>query len=610
MTAMQPMRILCVEDNPVNWRLVQRLLTQAGYEMHWAEEGLRGYELALELKPALVLLDINLPGLSGFEVATKLRQNPDLAGMPIVALTAKTLKSDRETALVAGCDGFISKPIDPFQFVGQVEAYLQGQRDKVEQGREGLALRQFSQQVVDHLESQLKEAQEANRKLTEAQDALERRNRSLSRLLALSQSIVSMHSAGGLLDRILGQVQAEFGALKVCGYRFHSEGGFWEGLQWNGSAFETAPPIHSQHPFISKLPKGPADPAYFGEKLVHSPFWEEGLGAGFWTQPSASVLLLLPHRQKEGVLWGFWTLSREASKPFLAYEVELVALHAGIAQVSLENAELIANLNESSRALAASYDHLESAYSDLQNAQMALSQRERQALLGDLFLKMAQRLQVPVASLHKQSLTFDRLLEPMDSASHTRLWREETPKAVAEVREAVSKIDAFLKALNRRASKQVVATPEWVDLHDLVQQEIELLEAEGILSQGLSINLDLKASLPLIFGVYDDFAETFSRLVQQALSGPTPSASLGVRSWNEEEMFTLEIQDQGGPIPADELAKAFEPFQRLNEAAGGEVRMPVEGLTACNQFMSAYHGLLELRNEGSGLVSRLRLPLR
>ncbi len=609
MNASQPMRILCVEDNPVNWRLVQRLLTQAGYEMHWAEEGLRGYEMAVGLKPALVLLDINLPGLSGFEVATKLRQNPDLAGMPIVALTAKTLKSDRETALVAGCDGFISKPIDPFQFVGQVEAYLQGQRDKVEQGREGLALRQFNQQVVDHLETQLKEAQEANRKLTEAQDALERRNRSLSRLLALSQGIVSMHETGGLLERILGQVQSEFGALKLCGYRYHPEGGFWEGLQWTGSGFEAAPTMHSQHPFITRLPKGPSDPAHFGDKLVHSPFWEEGLGAGFWTQPSSAVLLLLPHRQKEGVLWGFWTLCRESSKPFLAYEVELVVLHAGMAQVSLENAELIANLNESSRALAMSYDRLESAYSDLQNAQMALSQRERQALLGDLFLKMAQRLQVPVASLHKQSLTFDRLLEPMDAATHNRLWRQETPKAVAEVREAVSKIDAFLKALNRRVSKQVVATPEWVDLHDMVQQEIELLEAEGALPQGLALTVELKATLPLIFGVYDDFAETFSRLVQQGLGGPSPTQSLVIRTWNEEEVFFLEIQDEGGPIPVGELSKAFEPFQRMNRE-DSEVRMPIEGLTACNQFMSAYHGMLELRNEGKGTVSRLRLPLR
>ena len=88
-------KILCIEDNAMNWRLVQRLLSQAGFEPHWAEDGLRGYELAVELKPALILLDINLPGLSGFEVATKIRQNPSMDGVLIVALTAKTMRSDR-----------------------------------------------------------------------------------------------------------------------------------------------------------------------------------------------------------------------------------------------------------------------------------------------------------------------------------------------------------------------------------------------------------------------------------------------------------------------------------------------------------------------------------
>ena len=90
---------------------------------------IKGYELAVQLKPDLILLDINLPGLSGFEVATKLRQNPAMDGALIVALTAKTMRSDRETALVTGCDGFISKPIDPFLFVGQVVAYDRATRE-------------------------------------------------------------------------------------------------------------------------------------------------------------------------------------------------------------------------------------------------------------------------------------------------------------------------------------------------------------------------------------------------------------------------------------------------------------------------------------------------
>ena len=124
-------RILCIEDNAVNYRLVQRLLSQAGYELHWAEEGLRGFEMALGLRPDMVLLDINLPGLSGYEVATKFKHSEELKAIPLVALTAKTQKSERDTALVAGCDGFIPKPLDPFSFADQVGAFLQGRREQV-----------------------------------------------------------------------------------------------------------------------------------------------------------------------------------------------------------------------------------------------------------------------------------------------------------------------------------------------------------------------------------------------------------------------------------------------------------------------------------------------
>ena len=508
-------KILCIEDNPVNWRLVQRLLSQAGYDMHWAEEGLQGYQMTVELKPALVLLDINLPGLSGFEVAMKLRQNPDLNGIPIVALTAKTMKSDRETALVAGCDGYISKPIDPFQFTAQVEAYLGGHREKVEQSREGAVLRQFGQQVVEHLEARLKEAQDANRKLQEAQEALEIRNRNLSRLLALSQSIVADHDPKSLLTRILARAAEDFGLRTLHIFRNQAGGSYFEGLRWGGDKTEAVPSIKGDHALLMRMKASAVNGPLHGERLLRSPFWELGLSLGLWSQPSEALLLPMASRQVAGELWGFWALSRDAGRPFQPFEVELVALQGDLAQVSLSNAELISNLNESSRALALSYETLEDAYLNVQQAKAAMSQRERQALLGDLFQKMTKALQTPVSILREQSLIL---------AGEPSQGSQEWLHAMSEIRHSVGQIDGLVKSLMRRAGKQGSATPEWIDLGDLLAQELELMAVEGQFVDR-KIELDLKeggaggageAEESMVFGVYGDFSETFVNLVKPA----------------------------------------------------------------------------------------------
>lgn len=619
MTHQEPLKILCIEDNPVNWRLVQRLLTQGGYEVYWAEEGLQGYELAVAHKPALVLLDINLPGLSGFEVAAKLRQNPDLNHIPIVALTAKTMKSDRETALVAGCDGFISKPIDPFQFVGQVQAYLGGQRDRIEQSREGAALRQFSHQVVDHLEAQLLEVQDSNRKLTEAQDQLQKRNRQLSRLLTFSQRILDERDPDALIGRVLSQVTEEIRIQKIHVYQVHPSGGFLEGIRWVQAGIAEAPSIPIDRALVRRLGPISSQGALYAEKLVHSPFWDEGVALGLWGTEGGACLIPQPHRQNEGELWGFWSLSRNEGGAFQGAEVELAALYAGLFQVTQQNTDLIVDLNESGRALAGSYERLESAYADLQNAQQALGLRERQALLGDLFQKMAQRLQQPVASLHRQTLALDRHLaqEPSHApgAGAGTLPKgngaEESTLALGEIRDAVAKIDGLVKALMRRVGKQGSDTPEWIDLHDLVQQELDLIESEGTFAQGLQVRLELRATLPLIFGVYGDFADAFSHLIQHAVTAPIQGPSLAIRTRSEEDCFLLEVEDQGGAIPPASLAKAFEPF---NELSGPTpvlgVRMPGAGLPGCTQLLAAYRGTASLRNTDYGTLVELRIPLR
>ncbi|MBL0209739.1 MAG: hybrid sensor histidine kinase/response regulator [Holophagaceae bacterium] len=595
-------KILCIEDNPVNWRLVQRLLGQAGYELHWAEEGLQGYQMAVELKPALVLLDINLPGLSGFEVATKLRQNADLNGIPIIALTAKTMKIDRETALVSGCDGYISKPIDPFQFTAQVEAYLGGQRDKVEQGREGAVLRQFSQQIVEHLEARLKEAQGSNRKLQEAQEALEIRNRNLSRLLALSQSIVAEPDPRSLLTRILGRAQEDLGLRTLHAFRVQADGGYFEGQRWIESGSEITASVRGDHVLPVRLKGVMNEGPIFGDHLLQSPFWEPGLVLGLWTQPSQSLLLPMPHRQSEGELWGFWALSREADRPYLPFEVELVSLIGGLAQVSLQNAELIFSLGESSRALASSYEIVESAYMEVHQAQAALSLRERQALLGDLFQKMTKRLQTPVATLQVQSSALDQMEQGSGEWKHS----------VAQIKDSVGQIASLVKALTRRVGKQESVRPEWIHLDDLLAQELELMSIEGHLGDR-DLRLEIGAAEAKVFGIYGDFSETVSQMVRHALGGPTPSPLLLVRTAVVDGKYLLEMEDEGGPIPPENLDRAFEPFSGLREEPQEDlvlgVRKPGAGLPACVQLMSSYQAALELRNKGEGTYLNLLLQL-
>ena len=305
MTAAQP-RILCIEDNPMNWRLVQRLLSQAGYEMHWAEDGLKGCALALEIKPVLILLDINLPGLSGFEVATKLRQNRNMDGTLIVALTAKTMRSDRETALVTGCDGFISKPIDPFLFVGQVEAYLGGRRDYLEKGREEAALRQFSQQVVEHLEAQLKEAQGGNRKLLEVQSELEQRSHHLSRLLSLSKDIIPVRNDAEILSRVMGQLREELRLDRLRVYRLHPSGAYFQGVAQAPAGIEDVAVMAVSHPLMAwaeALPGGSvlseltcANPPPGNRELI----WGSGTRD---PRPCCCPFEAAPRRLGSGVSW-------------------------------------------------------------------------------------------------------------------------------------------------------------------------------------------------------------------------------------------------------------------------------------------------------------------
>ncbi len=158
-------RILHIEDDPANRLLVRKLLQSAGHEVIDAADGLEGVRLACAQRPDLVLVDLNIPGLDGFEVTLRLRGEPSLAGVPIVAITAE---GDRETSLAVGCDGFLQKPIDARSFSSVIQRYLKGAKEMPTSGaRSSARLMEQSQRIVAHLEQKVAELSRANARLRE-----------------------------------------------------------------------------------------------------------------------------------------------------------------------------------------------------------------------------------------------------------------------------------------------------------------------------------------------------------------------------------------------------------------------------------------------------------
>ena len=120
-----PKKILIVEDNPTNMRLIRMVLGNKGYRLLEATDGEEALAVAIEGRPDLIVMDIQLPKMDGLEVTRRLRQTPQFRETPIIALTASAMEGDREKIMAAGCDQYISKPVSTRQFPRLVAEMLQ-----------------------------------------------------------------------------------------------------------------------------------------------------------------------------------------------------------------------------------------------------------------------------------------------------------------------------------------------------------------------------------------------------------------------------------------------------------------------------------------------------
>lgn len=117
-------KILLVEDNEVNRRLAEFLLTSQGWEVREAASAEEAFEMLAMERPDLIVMDIQLPGMDGLEATKRLKKDPLLRDIPVVAVTSFAMVGDEEKAIAAGCIGYLTKPIDKATFIGEIASHL------------------------------------------------------------------------------------------------------------------------------------------------------------------------------------------------------------------------------------------------------------------------------------------------------------------------------------------------------------------------------------------------------------------------------------------------------------------------------------------------------
>ncbi len=209
--------ILYIEDDPEARYLMADIIRYKGYTYLSASRGLEGIQLARQHHPDLILIDLRLPDMQGYEVTTHLKSIPEIHDTPIIALTGETRKDVKEMVLAAGCDGYIAKPINVSEFLYLLEEYLAGKKEFMEPEEEKLYLQRYNVQLVSRLKKKISELEELNsnlRRLNQeiytSREELAHYNDRLFYLNNLANYLRSLLSPTSLVEILPGKIAEGF----------------------------------------------------------------------------------------------------------------------------------------------------------------------------------------------------------------------------------------------------------------------------------------------------------------------------------------------------------------------------------------------------------------
>jgi diguanylate cyclase (GGDEF)-like protein len=207
-----PKKLLYIEDDAESREMMADILRIRGFQFLGASRGIEGIRIASHEKPDLILMDINLPDMNGYEVTTLLKSIKDLRHTPIIALSADTEKDARERTLTAGCEGFISKPINIAEFLVLIDEYLQGRKETVPPELEKKILTEYNIRLGEKLQNKIEELERANSNLISMNEEL---NMSRDKLSEYNNRLFTMNSIANTLrlqespDEVLRVLPAE-----------------------------------------------------------------------------------------------------------------------------------------------------------------------------------------------------------------------------------------------------------------------------------------------------------------------------------------------------------------------------------------------------------------
>jgi diguanylate cyclase (GGDEF)-like protein len=182
-------KVLYIEDDPSARILLKKILSKPPFLYLEAADGMEGMKIALQEKPQLIIMDIDLPDIRGEELTTKLKNSEELKNVIIVALTALKEEDFKERIIIAGCDGFINKPIDIQKFPRQLLEFLEGKKEVVETERREFVHYEYEKSIVDHLTKKVQELEIFNKKLESTSQRLKEHGQSLENVLRILSSL-------------------------------------------------------------------------------------------------------------------------------------------------------------------------------------------------------------------------------------------------------------------------------------------------------------------------------------------------------------------------------------------------------------------------------------